>query len=205
MRLQDALKEFPDSPRLHFALGLALFTDQKNDEAARAFDRAIERDPRFAPALAYRGLTEVAAARHPEALRWFEKALAVDDTLAAAHYLAGDVLLKDAAPDYARAERHLRRAIELSRTLTPARLSLAKLYLQTDRPADAAAELEQVVRLEPNLAQAHYQLSRAYLRLKRDADAQAAIATYKRLSDRDREQAVTERQELIRRLADVRF
>lgn len=77
-------------------------------------------------------------------------------------------------------------------------MSLARLYLRTDRSGDAAAELAQVVRLEPNLAQAHYQLSRAYLRLKRDDAARAAIATYKRLSDRGPR---TEREDLVRRLA----
>jgi tetratricopeptide (TPR) repeat protein len=205
IRMEEALTERPRSSRLWFALGLARFSDQKNDEAAAAFDRAMELDPRFAPALAYRGLTHVAAGRYPEALALYERALAIDDQLAVAHYLAGEAVLRLVSPDHVRAEQSLTRAVALNPTLTPARLTLAKLYLQTDRAAEAAAELERVVALEPNLAQAQYQLGRAYVRLKRTAEAQAVMAAFKRLSDEQRDQAVTERQDLLRRLAEIRF
>jgi tetratricopeptide (TPR) repeat protein len=205
IRLGEALARAPGSARLWFALGLARLSDQKNDDAARAFDRASQLDPRFAPALAYRGLTDAAAGRYDEALSFYDRALAVDDRLAATHYLAGDALAKKTTPDLSRAERHLRRAIALDPAFTPAGLSLGRLYLQTGRAAEAAAEFERVRAREPNLAQTHYQLGRTYLRLNRKTEGEAALATFKRLSEQDRAQAVSERQDLLRRLADVRF
>jgi hypothetical protein len=43
------------------------------------------------------------------------------------------------------------------------------------------------------------------MRLKRTEDAQKAIAAFKRLSDNQQKQAQTERQDLVRRLANVNF
>src|ERR1044072_7624726 len=50
IRLEESLKEFPTSSRLWFALGFANFKLDKNDEAERALRKAIELDPKFAPA-----------------------------------------------------------------------------------------------------------------------------------------------------------
>ena len=105
----------------------------------------------------------------------------------------------------ARIETHLRRAAELDPTFTPARLSLGKLFMRSQRWTQAAAELEQVIKLDPTVAEAYYQLGRAYGRLKRTADAQSAMATFKRLSDTQKERDEKELREVVKRLSDVRF
>jgi tetratricopeptide (TPR) repeat protein len=205
LRLQEALKLFPDSARLWFALGIAHFADHNTEEAAKDFQHALEADAKFAPALAYIGMTEAEQGQYARAVDYYERALAVDEKLIVAHYLLADAILKQTSPDLARAEAHLQRAVALDQLFAPARLALGKLYVRLNRLEEAASQLERVIALNPNLAEAHYQLGRVYTRLKREREAQAALATFKRLSDEQKEQAQNERREIVRRLANVMF
>jgi Tfp pilus assembly protein PilF len=205
IRLTEALKEFPNSSRLWFALGVAHFKKQQHDEAAKAFARAAEIDGKFAAALAYLGIVYDETGRYGEAIDSYKRALQSDEKLAAAHYLLADALLRQPSADTAAAESHLRRAIELEPSFVPGRLALARLYIRLERFNEAATQLETVAAADPNQPEAQYQLGRVYMRLKRTADAQRAVAAFKRLSEDQQKQAQNERQELIRRLANVNF
>lgn len=205
IRLEEALKTFPDSPRLWFALGLAHFKQDKDQEASRSFGRAAALDPKFAPAYAYLGLLSVRKGGVAEAVALYEKALRVDPQLSVLHYLLAEALLQQPETDAARVETHLKRAVELDPTFAAPRLSLAKLFIRGERWTDAVAELEKVTALEPNSTDAFYQLSRAYTRLKRTAEAQAAVATFKRLNESQKKQDEDGLREVVRRLGNVRF
>lgn len=205
IRLEEALKTFPDSPRLWFALGMAHFKQDKDQEAARAFGRAATLDPKFAPAYAYLGMLSTKKGDAAGAVALYEKALQIDPQMAVLQHLLGEALLQQPDADAARIESHLKRAAELDPTFSAPRLSLAKLYIRGERWADAVAELEKVTALEPDSADAYYQLSRAYVRLKRTAEAQAAVETFKRLNDNQKKQGEGELREVVRRLGNVRF
>lgn len=205
IRLQEALQTFPRSSRLWFALGIAHFSNHNSDEAAKAFQHSFELDPKFAPALAYLGLLQAEQGQYKSALALYDQALSLDEKLAIVHYLAADTLLKDVSPDFTGAEKHLVRAITLDKSFALAQLALGKLYQRSERLTDAARQFEYVIKLEPNLAEAHYQLGRIYTRLKRASEAQVELATFKRLSDEQKEQSQTELQGIVRRLANVRF
>jgi tetratricopeptide (TPR) repeat protein len=205
IRLQEALQEFPRSPKLWFALGIAHFSNHNAAEAAKAFEQAIGIDARFAPALAYLGMMQAEQGQYKLALSLYDRALSVDEKLAVVHYLAADAMLKDSAADLAGAEKHLVRAISLEQSFAPAQLALGKLYQREERLEDAARQFEIVIKASPNLAEAHYQLGRIYTRLKRTTEAQNELAIFKRLSDQQKEQSQTELQEIVRRLANVRF
>jgi tetratricopeptide (TPR) repeat protein len=205
IRLEEALKTFPDSPRLWFALGLAHFKQGRDQDASNAFGRAAALDLKFAPAYAYLGLLSQRKGEVAEALALYERALRLDPQLAVLHHLLAEALLQQPDADAARVESHLKRAAELDQTFVAPRLSLAKLYIRGERWADAVAELERVTALEPDSADAYYQLSRAYTRLKRTAEAQAAVANFKRLNDTRKKQDEDELREVVRRLGNVRF
>lgn len=205
IRLEEALQSFPASPRLWFALGFAYFKLDKDEESARALKKVIDLDPKFAPAFAYLGLIRAKVGAYVEAVSLYESALRADPKLAVVHHLIAEALLKEANADEARIETHLRRAVELDPTFTPARLSLAKLFMRSQRWTQAATELEQVIKLDPTVAEAYYQLGRAYGRLKRTADAESAMATFKRLSDTQKEREEKDLREVVKRLSDVRF
>jgi superkiller protein 3 len=205
IRLEESLKEFPQSSRLWFALGVAQASLDRADEAEKSFARARDLDPKFAPAVAYLGMTHERRGRLDEAVALYERALALDERLAAAHFLAAEAILKRTPAAETRAETHLKRAVELDPKFAPARVSLAKIYMRRDRVAEAADQLQQAVASEPTLAAAHYQLGRALMRLKRNAEGQAALAESKRLVDAQREQGPGELRDIMRRLANVRF
>ncbi|MFN2532818.1 MAG: tetratricopeptide repeat protein [Pyrinomonadaceae bacterium] len=205
IRLNEALKDFPQSPKLLFALGVAHFKNKKHDQAAIAFQQAIALDPKFASAQAYLGLTYDETGRYAEAIALYNRALAADEKLAAAHYLLANAILRDPNGDLTVAEKHLIRAVEIDPTFAPGRLALARVYMRTDRFEQAAPQLEAVVTAEPNLSEALYQLSRVYVRLKRKEDAEKMLAAFKRLSDTEKQQELTERKELVQRLANVKF
>jgi tetratricopeptide (TPR) repeat protein len=205
IRLQEAIAEFPDSPKLWFALGVAHSANDRTDEAGKAFERSIELDPKFAPALVYLGLTHADQGQFTDALAFYEKALAIDERLAPAHFLAADTILKQTSADTSSAEAHLKRAVALDPSFMPALLALGRLHLRLGQLTEATSELERVVAAAPGLAEAHYQLGRAYQRLKRKPEADAEFATSKRLSESEKEQAQNERRDISRRLANVRF
>jgi protein O-GlcNAc transferase len=208
IRLQEAIAEFPDSPRLWFALGVAHSANDRTDEAGKAFERSIELDPKFAPALVYLGLTHADQGQFTDALAFYRKALAIDERLAPAHFLFADAILKQTSTDIsdtARAEAHLKRAVALDPSFTPALLALGRLHLRMGQLAEATSELERAVAAAPGLAEAHYQLGRAYQLLKRKPEADTEFATSKRLSESEKEQAQNERRDISRRLANVRF
>jgi tetratricopeptide (TPR) repeat protein len=204
IRLEESLKTFPSSSRLWFALGFANFRLDKNDEAERALRKAIELDPKFAPAFAYLGLIRAKTGAYAEAITLYESALRADSKLAVVHHLIADAMLKQNT-DASIVEKHLRQAVTMDPTFTPARLSLGKLFMRAQRWSEAVVELEQVVKLDPGVPEAYYQLGLAYGRLKRTADAQTAMATFKRLSDAEKKHEDEELREVVKRLSNVRF
>jgi Tfp pilus assembly protein PilF len=205
IRLEEALKVFPDSPRLWFALGLAHFKQARDEDAARAFGRAVELDQDFAPAFAYLGILTARKSEIAGAVALYEKALRADAKLAVVHHLIGEALLQQPEADAARVESHLKRAAELDPSFVQPRLTLSKFFIRVERWAEAVAELEKVTALDPESVEAYYQLGRAYTRLRRTAEAQAAVATFKRLNETQKKQNESELREVIRRLENVRF
>lgn len=205
IRLEEALPLFPQSSRLLFALGFANFKLDKNEEAERAFRKVIDLDPKFAPALAYLGLLRAKTGAYVEAISLYESALGADPKLAVVHHLIADTMLKQTNADARIIEKHLRQSAEMDPTFMPARLSLGKLFMRSQRWADAVTELEQVTKLDPSVTEAYYQLGLAYGRLKRTADAQSAMTTFKRLTDTQKKQQDEELREVVKRLSNVRF
>lgn len=205
IRLEESLQEFPNSSRLWFALGVGQTALNKIEEAAAAFRRAQELDPKFAAAFAYLGMTHDQQGRYADAVVLYERALAIDERLFAAHYLAAEAIVKQVPADEARAEKHLSSAVVLDPSFAPARVSLGKLLMRRGRFEEAVTQLKGAIDLEPNLTEAHYHLGRALTRLKRTAEAQATLATFKRLNEERREKSRNEPREIMRRLANVRF
>ncbi|NDQ55789.1 MAG: tetratricopeptide repeat protein [Acidipila sp.] len=205
IRLREALDDFPSSSKLWFALGVAQFTDNKNNLAADAFSRALEHDPKMSPALAYLGMISDDEGRMTDAIAYYQKAIGVEEPSAVNHYLLAESFTKLTPANIDQAQEHLKRALELDPGFLQARLALGKLYLRANRLQDAAGELESVVKADAKVAEAYYQLSRVYTRLKRREDAQAAATRFEQLSSEQKQQSENERREIVRRLAEVRY
>ena len=205
VRIEEALKEFPDSASLWFALGIAQFDNNKIPEAEKAFEKALSIDLQLIPALAYLGAVFVEQARYNDAVKIYEQAIRLNGKIALLHYLLGDTLLKMTDIDEKRIEAALKRAAELDANLTSAHLTLGRLYVRQARWAEAAAFLERAAKLEPNRAETFYQLGRVYARLKRTDESKVTLERFKQLNDSQKVQKEVNRRELVRRLANVRF
>lgn len=133
------------------------FSEEGLDRALDYFNRAIDKDPRYA--LAYSGLSDVFGARAAQgfakpkevwgpARQFADKAVALDETLAEAHNsLAAERLFF--AYDWPGAKRELDRTLELNPNLAPA-LSLYGYYQQTlGRLDDAIATSRRALAIEP--------------------------------------------------------
>jgi Tfp pilus assembly protein PilF len=205
IRVEESLKDFPSSSRLWFALGFANFKLDKNEEAERALRKAIELDPKFAPAFAYLGLIRARTGAYGEAISLYESALKADAKLAVVHHLIADAMLKQMNADARVIETHLKQAVAMDPEFMPARLSLGKLFMRSQRWAEAAAQFEQVIKLDPNVPDGYYQLGLAYGRLKRSAEAQSAMASFKRLNDEQKKHDDEELRAVVKKLSNVRF
>ena len=203
VRLQEALKQLPNSARLWLALGIAEFTHGQNVEAEISFKRSLAIDTKLVPALAYLGVTYAERGQYDQAITFYEQAIALNPQLAALHYLAADTILKTSNADTTRAEKYLRRATELDPNLAAAYLAWGKLYVRANRYSEAAPLLERAVSLQPELVEAHYQLSRALVKLKRTEESNRELEIFKQLTEKQKAQ--NEPREIVRRLANVRF
>ena len=205
VRIEESLKEFPDSASLWFALGIAQFDNNKVLEAGKAFEKALSIDSKLIPALAYLGAVFVEQTRYTDAAKIYEQAIGLNGKIALLYYLLGDTLLKMTDIDEKRVEAALKRAAELDANLTSAHLTLGRLYVRQLRWTEAAVSLERAAKIEPNRAETFYQLGRVYARLKRMDESKATLERFKQLNDSQKEQKETSRRDLVRRLANVRF
>ena len=203
LRLQEALKQFPNSARLWLGLGIAQLTHGQNVEAENSFKRSLALDAKLVPALAYLGVTYAERGQYEKAIDYYEQAIALDAKLATLHYLIADTMFKTSAPDTNRIEKYLKRATELDPNLAAAYLTWGKLYVRSNRYSEAAPRLERAVSLQPELLEAHYQLSRVLVKLKRTDEANRELEIFKQLSEKQK--ARNEGREIARRLANVRF
>ena len=105
LRLQEALKQFPNSARLWLALGIAQLTYGQNVEAENSFNRSLTFDAKLVPALAYLGVTYAERGQHEKAISFYEQAIALNAQLAALHYLVADTMFKMSNADTTRARK----------------------------------------------------------------------------------------------------
>jgi len=205
IRLNEALKEFPNSARIWLALGIAQQVDGKSVDARNSFSRVLEIEPKSVPALAYLATSQVEQAQYGEAVKTYERALAVEEKNAILHYLLADTMLKLPTSDAAQIQKHLLRSVQLDEKLAQAHLALGKLYARAEQWQKALEQFEQAVLNAPESAEAYYQLGRTLARLKRADESKAAFEKYKKLSESQTAQKEADRQELVRRLANVQF
>jgi len=156
-------------------------------KAKEAFEKAIAKDPDYAPPYASlaelhirtggagRGAQSVdgRAALLLQARKWAEKALALDDTLADAHYALA--IVHELAWDWAGAEREYRRAIELNNSHAIAHIAYSMLLYAQLRFQEAAAEARRAQQLDPASPYINTWAGAAYFYAGREHDATAAL------------------------------
>jgi Tfp pilus assembly protein PilF len=129
----------------------------KLDEAIAEYRKAIEIDPKYAPAHTNLGITLTGQGKLDEAMAELLKAVEVDPKLATAHNALGSALSKQGKLDEAVAE--YRKAIELDPThASRAHYNLGNVLWKQGKLGEASAAYRKALALEPDHAQAHCNL-----------------------------------------------
>ncbi len=97
----------------------------------------------------------------------------------------------------------LRKALDLNRNNTRARVALAEFYSASDQPAAAIAELETAVARDPGNAAALYQLGLAYQRHGKVEKSRQTLQEFQKAKARMREEE-TELVQILKTLPAAR-
>ncbi len=111
--LGELMKDYERRPFGHNLRGLIYQIEGKTDDASRAYQIALDREPRFAPAINNIGAITFASGDYAGAIKQFDRALAVDRLLSAAHVNRAYALVASGG-DLRDALRSWRRGVELN-------------------------------------------------------------------------------------------
>jgi tetratricopeptide (TPR) repeat protein len=160
-------------PAYYFLLGRFLEGEGKIDEAAAALRKAADLDPKNAEPRAELAALYARADRAPEALAAAEDAIKIDPKNREANRILGSVLASYAArrqpvkagDDVSAYGGRAMAALEIARGDGGGDLSidltLARLYLERDRPTDAIPLLRRIVSEQPQFAEGSVLLAEA--------------------------------------------
>ncbi len=151
------LRENPGDITVILDFGMFLLAQGDIDSAREKFNRILELDPDFAPAMFYLG--EIALSRHDEvkATRFFKEALKQHNQLSGPRYRLAQIAL--GAGDRDLACRHLRAECDLDPEDPEVLLSIGSRFLQLDQLDDASNCLLKVVDQDRTNAEAFARLS----------------------------------------------
>ena len=177
---QDVVAKRPGNARGHHNLGIALLQQDRLDEAAAAFRRAIELQPHHAFAHYQLGTIALRERRWEDAIGHLSTAVTAEPRDVSMRIDLGHALTQVGRT--AQAEQHYRAAIELDPNAHDARSNLAGVVLAQGRRDEAEAILRELVADAPGFAPAHHQLGLIHEAAGRNAAAEAAFREAHRLA-----------------------
>ncbi len=151
-RTGDAIEEFqraaaanPAQPDVHFGLGYLYWKQKDFDAAQTQFQDELAHNPKSPQALAYLGDLAIKRGDKPQATSYLRRSLSAGAQTRLALLDLG--ILESENKQYSAAIQHFQRAIELDPTQADAHYRLARIYKETNRPAEAQRELATVTKL----------------------------------------------------------
>jgi predicted Zn-dependent protease len=154
----------PDSAWSHYANAEVHASLSQYDLALREYRAALERQPNL-PGIHFRiGRTLLEVSRNPEdieeALREFQRELAVAPENADAEYEIGEIARSRGEFEEARA--HFSKAVQYHPHFAEAQIGLARTLLSLGQPREAVPDLEGAIRADPENPVPHFILASAH-------------------------------------------
>jgi superkiller protein 3 len=179
--LQAALKVFPESARMWFAVGVARLANSDLASAENALRRSLKLDPKLD--LAY----QVLCHGYRDAGMWDQLAAAAEMLIqvnAANHFgyfYRALVLLRAGHAQAAEIEALLRKSIALDGEDPEPRYELSKLLLEKGDKAASSLELEALLKVSPEFGPAYYRLYQLYKDRGDEKNSKEALEAYQHL------------------------
>lgn len=194
--VNDGITLLPKAARLYFARGVLFVQLAQYEKAQADFDEAYKLDPSQSLSIAAQSLSAVQNNDLSSALAGVEEKLARKPEDPLLLYMEADILTEQGAepgsPEFAKAMRSAKKAVELRPNLGPARGVLAKLYLQSGQYKEAAEECRKALVIDPNDATAVYHLIQALRKSDQSAEIPELL---KRLASLRQQAATREREQ----------
>lgn len=154
---------FPHNPLVYNEMGLIFMDQKKEEEALKAWYKAIELSPTVRETFINLGMYYIKKDNYQKAEHYLKKAVELYPDLARAWYGLG--LIAENKSEIEQAIKYYQKSISLDPNFAPARLSLGTLYLKR---ADMRGlhQLELAWKLNPNDPVVNYNLAIFYLGLQ---------------------------------------
>lgn len=176
----------PTNAQYLYLLGRMDRVNQRVEEAAENFTKAIRIDPSFVRAYEELGQAQEALGRVDEARKTYETGAAVNRRLSV-HWEwspldLGVVLLN--ANEFAEAEKLFREALQYNPRFAWGHYYMGQLFHKQGRDGEAMGEYKAAVVDDPQLRQAWLAIGRDLKRQGNEVEADRALAIFKKLEDR---------------------
>jgi tetratricopeptide (TPR) repeat protein len=189
--VQVGLKYHPKSHRLVFMRGVLYAMQDEYDLAEKDFELSANLDPQTNLGYIGLGVTYLETGHDEKAIQVLRQRLRAKPNDAGLLYLLGEGLLRTGAvpgdTTYKEAQASLEKSIRLNPTLSLPHVSLGTIYLDENRPRDAALQFERALAIDPTERSAISHLAVAYKRLGEMGKARQVLNSLKELIEMERQ------------------
>jgi len=154
-------KKYPDTARIHYNLGFALFSIKKTEEAISHYKMAIKLNPDYAEAYINLGAVLFHAKMTEEAIDYFKEAIKLNPDFADAHNNLGAALVAEGKIE--EAISHYKMAIKIKPDYVEAHNNLGNALFQKGEMKEAINHYREALKLKPDLVAAQKNLEMALL------------------------------------------
>jgi protein O-mannosyl-transferase len=176
----EAMRLAPDLPETHWNVGVDYAMLNRNRDAMREFQNAIDLDSKFAPAYNSIGLLYLDQNDLDRAYDYFDQATKFQSGYATAQFNAG--LTLERKGDTSRAIQRYENAIAGKPDYVDAYYNLANCLMRTGHLEAAVAEFRMALYYKPDKVEAMTNLGAALLQLHRPAEAAEQFQTALRIN-----------------------
>ena len=156
---RKAIETQPDSAQAHLMLGQSLHALGETEAASRAFDRALNLNPKLAVALFEKGSILADQSEWSQAADLFRRAVAASPDYLLAHLALGDMLLR--AGEFENSASELRYVLRLEPNNSAAYQGLGLIHLQEGDFDGATANFRHALAIRPGYVDAERGLGHA--------------------------------------------